>query len=102
MFFRWSYFALFILTDVCEAITKQEFFGYPFDTVNGDLPKKNDDVSYITLNNVFPFLGKKYRGMQVSAIASVRMTQAILIFYVYRYRVPRTLSIRGHFAENRM
>ena len=68
MFFRWSYFVLFILSDVgCEAITKQEFFGYPFNTVSGYLPKKDDTVRYITLNNVFPFLGEKYRGMQVSA-----------------------------------
>ena len=56
---------------VCEAITRQEFFGYPFNTINGNLPEVDDGISYVNaqpmLHDVlFPFSGEEYRGLQVS------------------------------------
>ena len=56
---------------VCEAITRQEFFGYnyPFNATNGSLPKKLDGISYVNLTPydvLFPFFGEKYGGLQVS------------------------------------
>ena len=46
-------------------VTKDKFFGYPFNTISGYLPRSDDAVSYIALSDNFPFLGEKYQGMQV-------------------------------------
>ena len=60
---------LLLSSIVCEAITRQEFFGYPFNNINGNLPAADDGISYVNLTLyeiLFPFFGEKYGGLQVS------------------------------------
>ena len=68
--FYCCFLTLLLSNIVCEAITRQEFFGYPFNTINGNLPAEDDDISdntQLMLHDVlFPFFGEKYGGLQVS------------------------------------
>ena len=65
-------FLILLLSNIaCEAITRQEFFGYNylFNTINGSLPKELDGISYVNVTPydvLFPFFGEKYEGLQVS------------------------------------
>ena len=65
------FLTLLLSSIVCEAITRQEFFGYNylFNTINGSLPKELDGISYVNVTPydvLFPFFGEKYEGLQVS------------------------------------